>query len=309
MTTQKQEARSEKQGEEPLRSFKDLRVWRKAMDLGVAVYEVTKAFPKAETYGLSNQLQRAIISVSSNIAEGFDRQSVKEKVQFYNIAHSSLAEVESQVEIAFRLKYIGISDYEKMGERITEVSKMITGLSKSLTPHSSLLASPRATRAGFTLVELLVAITLFSIAVSVAVGGFVRALRTQRELVALIAANSNASLAIEQMAREMRTGAGFSVSPAGDSLSFVNANEESVAYSLDKSTGPSSHGVLLRTVGNNSPQPVTASNVNIKYLTFTSLNSSQYPPRITINIGVSGVLPELQGNVTNIQTTVSSRAF
>lgn len=164
-------------------------------------------------------------------------------------------------------------------------------------------------RLGFTLVELLVAITLFSIAVSVAVGGFVRALRTQRELIALIAANSNASLAIEQMAREIRTGASFSVSPAGDSLSFMNANEENIIYNLDKSTSPGSHGVLMRTAGNNSPEPVTASNVNINYLFFTSLNSGQYPPRITVNIGVSGVLPELQGNITNIQTTVSSRVL
>src|SRR6185295_7895950 len=81
-------------------------------------------------------------------------------------------------------------------------------------------------RGGFTLVELLVAITLFSIAISIAIGGFVRALHTERQLIALIAANSNASLAIEQIAREIRTGTGFACasgeSPCSE-LSFTNA--------------------------------------------------------------------------------------
>src|SRR4051812_39727119 len=107
-------------------------------------------------------------------------------------------------------------------------------------------------RQGFTLVELLVAITLFSIAISIAIGGFVRALRTQRELISLIAANSNASLAIEQMAREIRTGTSFDYVGCGeaakicDGLTFKNANDEIVTYDL------SADGSLKRTVGGNS---------------------------------------------------------
>lgn len=159
-------------------------------------------------------------------------------------------------------------------------------------------------REGFTIVELLVAITLFSIAVSVAIGGFVRALRTQRQLVALIAANSNASLAIEQMAREIRTGTDFVCiggSIGCSELKFNNANGESVTYR-------ELNGGLERAVSNNFSQ-VTASNVEIRYLSFILFGSNQYPPRITVNIGVGGKNSELQNMVTNIQTTISSRGF
>jgi prepilin-type N-terminal cleavage/methylation domain-containing protein len=167
-------------------------------------------------------------------------------------------------------------------------------------------------RRGFTLVELLVAITLFSIAISIAIGGFVRALRTQRELISLIAANSNASLAIEQMAREIRTGTNFDYYGCPDAtvkicdgLTFTNANDEVVVYDLDKTSG----GALERIV-NSTPQKITADNVSIEYLNFSLLKG--IPPRITVSLGVGAshqTAPELAGNITNIQTTISSRSF
>lgn len=164
------------------------------------------------------------------------------------------------------------------------------------------------TRKGFTIVELLVAISLFVIAVSVAVGGFVRALRTQRQLISLISANSNASLAIEQMAREMRTGSGFQcVNGTLDCtiLSFTNANGEKVTYSEDELSQ-----TLARTVGNGPPNPLTAANVRIVGLGFHIFQSAgNFPPRLTVTLGVGVKDAELQGNITNIQTTVSSRSF
>src|SRR6185369_6212596 len=106
---------------------------------------------------------------------------------------------------------------------------------------------------GFTLIELLVAVSLFAIAVAIAAGGFVRALRTQRQLIALISANSSASLAIEQMAREMRTGFGFgctAVAGVCDQISFTNASGEEVRYY-------SEDGVLKRGTGTSTAQPLT----------------------------------------------------
>lgn len=164
-----------------------------------------------------------------------------------------------------------------------------------------------AARKGFTLVELLVAIALFSIAISIAVGGFVRALRTQRQLVALISANSNASLAIEQMAREIRTGTNFSCPNCGtshDALSFKNASGENVTYALSDGN----NGVLTRSVGGKAGV-MTAENVRIDHLTFILLNDPSFPPRITISLGVGATSADLQGTITNIETSISARAF
>ncbi len=158
-------------------------------------------------------------------------------------------------------------------------------------------------RSGFTLIEMLVAIALFAIAVSVAIGGFARALRTQREVIQLIAANSNASLALEQMAWEVRTGSNFQScqSPCTE-LKFTNADGESVDYNWDQQ-----QETITRAVGGNPAEPITATNVEIHYLYF--LLGSGQPARVTVNIGVGGRSPELQGNVTNIETSISSRAF
>jgi prepilin-type N-terminal cleavage/methylation domain-containing protein len=172
-------------------------------------------------------------------------------------------------------------------------------------------------RSGFTIVELLVSIGLFGVIVSIAMGGFVRALRTQRQIVALISANSNVSLAIEQISRELRTGYNFCTgSPACSqtSLSFTNAKGESVVYVYGTETNAHgiTYGAILRQVGVGISEQMTAENVDIRYLNFTRLLSASYPERITINIGLSptsGTAANVSGNITNIQTTVSARSF
>jgi len=79
------------------KGYRDLEVWQKAMDLVVVCYQTTKGFPKSETYGLANQLQRAAVSIPANIAEGRERQHSKEFLQHLAIAYSSLAELETHV--------------------------------------------------------------------------------------------------------------------------------------------------------------------------------------------------------------------
>ncbi|MBS4033881.1 MAG: four helix bundle protein [Ignavibacterium sp.] len=81
-------------------SFKDLIVWQKSRDLAIEIYKLTKEFPQTELYGLTSQMRRAAISISSNIAEGYHRFHQKEKKQFLSIAFGSDAELESQIEIA-----------------------------------------------------------------------------------------------------------------------------------------------------------------------------------------------------------------
>ena len=89
-----------------MKTHKDLDVWNKSIDLVEDIYKLTKEFPKEELYGLTNQLRRASVSISSNIAEGAARNSNKEFIQFLYIAKGSLSETKSQLYRAFDRKYV-----------------------------------------------------------------------------------------------------------------------------------------------------------------------------------------------------------
>jgi len=114
------------------KSYRDLEVWQKAMDLVVMCYHMTKKFPKNEIYGLASQLQRAVVSVPANIAEGRQRQYSKEFLQHLSIAYGSLAEVETHVQIAGRLSYIGKDQIDKTLNRTAEIGRMLNGLRRSI---------------------------------------------------------------------------------------------------------------------------------------------------------------------------------
>lgn len=176
------------------------------------------------------------------------------------------------------------------------------------------------TNSGFTIIELLVAIAIFSVVVSVAVGGFVRALRTQRQVVALMAANSNVSLAIEQMAREIRTGRNFTVNnpflftdcgsdpSRGSELTFTNGLLDQITYRF---FSMAEEGFIDREV-NGASDHITGKNVRIRYVCFGLLGDQpypgdEYPPRVTVSIGISPVAQGVSDNITNIQTTISAR--
>ena len=105
------------------KSFRDLIVWQKARDLAVDVYRATEAFPKSELYGMTSQMRRAVISISSNIAEGYHRFHPKEKHQFLAIAFGSGSELESQIEIA-KILYPSINFVEIENKNI-EVMKIL----------------------------------------------------------------------------------------------------------------------------------------------------------------------------------------
>ena len=113
-------------------SFKDLLVWQKAIDLTARIYALTANFPKAEVFGLSSQLQRAAVSIASNIAEGHARGSTKEYLRFISIASGSLAEVETQLIIANKLQFINQETLGELLEKTGEIGRMLRGLQKSL---------------------------------------------------------------------------------------------------------------------------------------------------------------------------------
>ena len=120
---------------EPRRTVKhytDLDVWRIGMDIADAVYDVTASFPKNETFGLASQLQRAAVSIPSNIAEGWGRGRTKEYVQFLRYARGSLYEVETQLRIAARRGYVQDDLLRPLLEQTVSVSRMLNRLMQSL---------------------------------------------------------------------------------------------------------------------------------------------------------------------------------
>jgi four helix bundle protein len=115
-----------------IQSFRDLRVWQIGMDVVEIVYRLTSQFPAFETYGLSNQLRRAAVSIPSNIAEGHARNSTREYLQHVSIARGSLAEVATQIEIAIRLGYIQSNDTTDPRLNLESLSRQLTALRTTL---------------------------------------------------------------------------------------------------------------------------------------------------------------------------------
>jgi four helix bundle protein len=119
-----------------LRSYRDLLVWQKALDLTILIYRFSEGFPKTEVYGLTSQLRRAGVSIPSNIAEGYGRGSRKEYLQFLSIAQGSLKELETQTIIAQRLNYATAAQADRVLSDSEVVGKMLGSLIRSLRPKS-----------------------------------------------------------------------------------------------------------------------------------------------------------------------------
>ena len=111
-----------------VQSYRDLKVWQQAIDLVIAVYPILKTFPKEEVYGLSSQIRRAAVSIPANIAEGHARQHTKEYLQYLSIAKGSLAELDTLLIVADRLRYVNGQEIVAIQASITEVRMMLCGL-------------------------------------------------------------------------------------------------------------------------------------------------------------------------------------
>jgi len=119
--------------ENKVRSFRDLLVWQKGIELAQAVYGLTRKFPADEKYGLVSQLRRAAVSVPSNVAEGQVRRSAAEFSQFLSVSLGSLAELETQLIIASRLGIASAGEVDPLLGRIHELQKMLHSLRSKLT--------------------------------------------------------------------------------------------------------------------------------------------------------------------------------
>ncbi len=115
-----------------VRDYRDLLVWQRGITLAKKIYDTTKMFPKKEMFGLSSQLQRAAVSIPSNIAEGQQRRSINDFKRFLTIALGSLGEVDTQLFVARELNYLSSDDLSEARKEIGEIRKMIYGLIRSL---------------------------------------------------------------------------------------------------------------------------------------------------------------------------------
>jgi four helix bundle protein len=113
-----------------IKSFTDLTTWQEGHRLVLEIYKITSNFPKEEQFGLTNQLRRAAVSFTSNIAEGFSRFSYKEKSQFYSMALGSLTEIQNQLLIAKDISYMKKPEFEKLASLTVDINKMTNGLIK-----------------------------------------------------------------------------------------------------------------------------------------------------------------------------------
>jgi len=114
-----------------VKNFTDLTVYQKAHSLVLKIYSITNNFPSEEKFCLTDQIRRSAISVTSNIAEGFSKNSAKDKSQFYAISKGSLTELQSQMLVAKDLKYVTAEKFQNLESDFTNIAKMLSGLIKS----------------------------------------------------------------------------------------------------------------------------------------------------------------------------------
>ncbi len=116
----------------PVRSYRDLKVWQKAMDLVVQTYQLARLLPKSEVYGLVSQMQRAAVSIPANIAEGHGREHLGDYLHHLSVANGSLMELETHLLIAKRLGYLETNQVEPVFRLTAEVGRMLSGLTSKL---------------------------------------------------------------------------------------------------------------------------------------------------------------------------------
>jgi len=114
------------------RAHKKLDVWRESVELATHIYKISEGFPKTEIYGITSQIRRSVISISSNIAEGAARHSSKEFYHFLTIAGGSLSELDTQLEIAYNLNFIDSEQKQDLDKKIESISAKLAGLIQNI---------------------------------------------------------------------------------------------------------------------------------------------------------------------------------
>ena len=117
-----------------MKNYRDLIVWQKAIRLVSEIYRHTKSFPEDERYGLTAQLRRSSVSLPSNMAEGYGRNSTQDFVRFLRIANGSLFELQTQLEIARNLEFLSDDHFSELFENSREIERMLSSLIRKIAP-------------------------------------------------------------------------------------------------------------------------------------------------------------------------------
>ncbi len=123
-----------------IQSFTDLNVWKEGHKLVIMVYKLTREFPKEETYSLTDQMRRAVSSITANIAEGFGRQTYKDKLQFYYVAQGSLTELKNFILISRDVEYLDTRTFDLLVNQANATHQLLQGFiqkTKSFVNHKS----------------------------------------------------------------------------------------------------------------------------------------------------------------------------
>jgi four helix bundle protein len=120
------------QGKDKITSFTHLNAWQKGHTLVLGIYKATETFPTTEQFGLTSQIRRAVVSITSNIAEGFSRRTIADKIHFYHMALGSSTEVQNHLIIARDLKLMPVENFKPLAELSIDVNKLTNGLIKSM---------------------------------------------------------------------------------------------------------------------------------------------------------------------------------
>ena len=118
----------QEENKNPIKNFTDLKVWQEGHQLAILVYNITKQFPREETYSLIDQMHRAAVSVTSNIAEGFGRHTYKDKVNFFYQAQGSLIELKNQILLSKDVGYLNDVDFTKLMDLADQTHRLLQGL-------------------------------------------------------------------------------------------------------------------------------------------------------------------------------------
>ena len=164
--------------------------------------------------------------------------------------------------------------------------------------------------AGFTMIELLVGMSLFGILSGIVGGSFISILRSQKTVLALIYANDNANLVLEQMAREFRTGLDFETFPGDAGICFRNARGELVVYKFDSNEFNIKRGVVVDCGDSSDIEPVTSPDIKVRNLRFRLTgreSGDRKPTLITVSMELTGGRGSIENIKINIQTSISSR--
>jgi len=125
-----------------IRSYRDLRVWQRGMDLVETIYVITQSFPKQEIYGITSQMRRAAVSIPANIAEGHSREHTKEFRNFLSVAQGSISELETELEIATRLGYLTSEQFNRLMTQVAGIAKQVRALREALAKRIAIQTKP-----------------------------------------------------------------------------------------------------------------------------------------------------------------------